>query len=191
MAPAGRTDTAPEGAPPTVAAAGGGGGAGIVDRPPRRTAAERPAGRALGSAGSAPVVVPVPGGRLTSPFSPRRLHPVLRRVRPHGGIDLAAPHGAPVVSGAEGRVLVVVRSATYGLAVDVAHRRGELITRYTHLSSARVRPGQAVARGEVIGRVGSTGLSAGPHLHFEVFVRGRRRDPAPLLGLRAAAAPRP
>lgn len=71
--------------------------------------------------------------------------------------------------------------------VDVAHRGGEYITRHAHLSAVLVREGQQVRRGEAIGRVGSTGLSTGPHLHYEVFVRGRRRDPALLIDPGAAA----
>jgi murein DD-endopeptidase MepM/ murein hydrolase activator NlpD len=62
--------------------------------------------------------------------------------------------------------------------VDVSHRGGAYITRYAHLSAVLVREGQRVHRGEAVGRVGSTGLSTGPHLHYEVFVHGRRRDPA-------------
>lgn len=126
---------------------------------------------------SVPVAVPV-RGRLTSSYTPRRFHPVLRRVRPHWGVDIAAPSGAPVGASADGTVLDVATSASYGLVVDVSHRGGEYITRYAHLSAVLVREGQRVRRGEPVGRVGSTGLSTGPHLHYEVFVHGRRRDPA-------------
>ena len=134
---------------------------------------------------SVPLGVPV-RGRLSSSFTPRRYHPILRRVRPHWGIDIAAPYGSPVVAAGDGTVLDVARNASYGLVVDVSHLDGEYITRHAHLSAVTVQEGQRVQRGEVIGRVGSTGLSTGPHLHYEVFVRGRRRDPALLLDPGAA-----
>ena len=126
-------------------------------------------------------------GRLSSSFTPRRYHPILRRVRPHWGIDIAAPQGTQVVAAGDGTVLDVARNRSYGLVVDVSHRGGEYITRHAHLSAVTVREGQRVRRGDVIGRVGSTGLSTGPHLHYEVFVRGRRRDPALLIDPGAAA----
>jgi murein DD-endopeptidase MepM/ murein hydrolase activator NlpD len=102
-------------------------------------------------------------------------------------VDIAAPAGAPVAASADGTVLDVASSPSYGLVVDVSHRSGAYITRYAHLSAILVREGQAVRRGEAVGRVGSTGLSTGPHLHYEVFVHGRRRDPALLFEPGAAA----
>lgn len=129
-----------------------------------------------------PSLLPVEGARVSSTYTSRRFHPVLRRVLPHHGIDLAAPHGAPVRAAADGVVLYVVRHREYGLLVDVAH--GErFITRYAHLSAAETERGDTVRRGETIGRVGSSGLSTGPHLHYETFVDGRRRDPIHFLGL--------
>jgi len=135
---------------------------------------------------SVPIVLPL-RGRLTSSYTPRRYHPILRRIRPHWGIDIAAEHGTPVVAPADGTVLDVARSPSYGLVVDVSHRGGEFITRHAHLSAVLVHRGQHVRRGDGIGRVGSTGLSTGPHLHYELFVRGRRRDPALLIDPGAAA----
>ncbi|WP_244973938.1 M23 family metallopeptidase [Longimicrobium terrae] len=126
---------------------------------------------------SIPTGIPVQG-RLTSSYTSRRVHPILRRVRPHWGVDIAAPLGTPVVAGGDGRVLGVATNPSYGLVADVSHRGGEYITRYAHLSAVMVRKGEAVKRGQPIGRVGSTGLSTGPHLHYEIFVHGRRRDPA-------------
>lgn len=129
-----------------------------------------------------PSLLPVEGARVSSTYTSRRFHPVLRRVLPHRGVDFAAPHGAPVRAAADGVVLYVVRHREYGLLVDVAH--GErFITRYAHLSSAAIERGDTVRRGETIGRVGSSGLSTGPHLHYETFVNGRRRDPIHFLGL--------
>lgn len=134
---------------------------------------------------SIPTGIPVQG-RLTSSYTSRRVHPILQRVRPHWGVDIAAPLGAPVMAGADGRVLAVATNPSYGLVVDVSHRGGEYITRYAHLSAVMVREGEAVKRGQPIGRVGSTGLSTGPHLHYEIFVHGRRRDPALLFEADAA-----
>lgn len=129
-----------------------------------------------------PSIVPVVDARLTSSYTSRRLHPVLRRVKAHWGVDLAARSGEQVRSTADGEVLYVVRNRTYGLMIDVRH--GErFITRYGHLSAVHVRAGDVVGRGQTIGRVGSSGLSTGPHLHYEVFVDGRRRDPIYFLEL--------
>ena len=142
-----------------------------------RAGEARAADRADRLLASVPIAVPV-RGRLTSSYTPRRFHPILRRVRPHWGVDIAAPHGAPVGASADGTVIDVASNASYGLVVDVSHGGGEYITRYAHLAAVLVREGQRVRRGEPLGRVGSTGLSTGPHLHYEVFVHGRRRDPA-------------
>jgi murein DD-endopeptidase MepM/ murein hydrolase activator NlpD len=162
-------------------ARGGGEEAGFLARYAALQASEaRAADEAEALLAAVPIHVPVQG-RLTSGYTSRRFHPVLRRVRPHWGLDIAAPAGTPVVSSADGTVLDVAMSATYGLVVDVAHGRGEYITRYAHLSAVLVREGQRVRRGDVVGRVGATGLVTGPHLHYEVFVHGRRRDPALLL----------
>lgn len=134
------------------------------------------------SLAAVPSIVPVVNARLTSSYTSRRLHPVLRRVKAHWGVDLAARSGEPVRSTADGQVLYVVRNRTYGLMIDVRH--GErFITRYGHLSAVHVRAGDVVGRGQTIGRVGSSGLSTGPHLHYEVFVDGRRRDPIYFLDL--------
>lgn len=147
-----------------------------------RTAEEELARDADRLRAAVPSLLPVEGARVSSAYTSRRLHPVLRRVLPHRGVDLAAPHGAPVRAAADGVVLYVVRHREYGLVVDVAH--GErFITRYAHLSAADVERGDTIPRGEVIGRVGSSGLSTGPHLHYETFVDGRRRDPIHFLGL--------
>ena len=88
--------------------------------------------------------------------------------------------GAPVVATAQGVVTLAGRLGSYGLTVVVDHGYG-LRTLYAHLSRIRVRPGQWVARGEVLGMVGSTGLSTGPHVHYEVHREGRPVDPLPFL----------
>jgi murein DD-endopeptidase MepM/ murein hydrolase activator NlpD len=128
-----------------------------------------------------PSDAPVEGGVITSSFSAGRYHPIRRRVQPHVGIDIAAPQGAPVRASADGAVHAVAENATYGLTVDVRHGGSGFLTRYAHLSHIAVRPGQALQRGEMLGRVGSTGLSTGPHLHYEVFYQGWRRDPVAFL----------
>lgn len=99
-----------------------------------------------------------------------RLHPVLGSWLMHAGKDLAAPEGTPVVAALSGRVVSSGLAGGYGLAVEVEHEGPRRRTLYGHLSELYVREGQQVRQGEVIGRVGSTGLSTGPHLHFELRV---------------------
>ena len=102
----------------------------------------------------------------------------------HEGIDFALPRGSPIVVTADGIVRQVKYLSTYGLMVDVEH--GErMLTRYAHLSRALVRAGQKVSRGDSIALVGSTGRSTGPHLHYEVHLDGRARDPLPYVQLAA------
>lgn len=115
-------------------------------------------------------------GSVSSAYSRSRLHPILRRVRPHEGIDIAAPRGTPIRAAAKGRVKRVGRYGSYGLMIELDHGNG-YVTRYAHASRVLVRRGQVVERGEKIGEVGSTGLAGGPHLHYEVLVNGRRTDP--------------
>ena len=105
-----------------------------------------------------------------------RADPIKGTGKFHGGIDLAASYGTDVPAAAEGTVAVADEQGAYGLTVVVRHASG-YETRYAHLSSLGVRPGDAVARGQMVGRVGSTGRSTGPHLHFEVTQAGRRVDP--------------
>jgi murein DD-endopeptidase MepM/ murein hydrolase activator NlpD len=97
--------------------------------------------------------------------------------RGHAGVDIAAPWGAPVRAAAAGRVAVATRAGgAYGILVVIDHGDG-LRTVYAHLSQLNVDPGESVERGELIGLVGSTGFSTGPHLHFEVLRDGALRDP--------------
>jgi murein DD-endopeptidase MepM/ murein hydrolase activator NlpD len=124
---------------------------------------------------------PVSGGIITSAFSPGRYHPIKLRIIPHVGLDIAARHGTPVRVTADGTVFATVNHPTYGLTVDVQHGASGFLTRYAHLSRIAVRPGTAVRRGDTIGYVGSTGLSTGPHTHYEVFYKGWRRDPIDFL----------
>ena len=118
---------------------------------------------------------PVDGARLSSGFG-LRLHPILGFSRLHRGLDFAAPTGTPVLASASGRVIRAGWAGGYGQTVDIDHGRG-IVTRYAHLSRMDVRPGQQVAQGQRIGAVGSTGLSTGPHLHYEVIRNGEPVDP--------------
>lgn len=110
------------------------------------------------------------GGRVTSGFG-YRYHPVLRYRRLHTGVDFAAGYGAGVYAAAPGEVFFASWRGGYGQCIIVLHGGG-VSTLYAHLSAIRVRPGQRVRAGQNIGAVGSTGLSTGPHLHFEVRRNG-------------------
>ena len=116
--------------------------------------------------GGVPSGLPLGGARLTSGFG-YRFHPLSGRYQPHAGLDLAAPTGTPVLATANGVVDVAGWSGGYGLLVALNHG-GDLETRYGHLSGVAVAPGESVKKGQVIGFVGSTGRSTGPHLHYEV-----------------------
>jgi murein DD-endopeptidase MepM/ murein hydrolase activator NlpD len=120
---------------------------------------------------------PVPY-RITSRFTTRRFHPILKLWRAHEGIDYGAPYGAPVEATASGVVTRAGFMGAYGRLVELRHP-GEIRTRYAHLSSipADVRPGSHVEQGQIIGRVGASGLATGPHLHYEFLLNGRHRDP--------------
>ena len=121
---------------------------------------------------------PVDFTRISSRFQLRRMHPVLNKIRPHRGVDYAAPRGTPVKVTAHGKVTFVGRKGGLGKAIFVQHR-GKYTTVYGHLSKyARgIKSGKSVRQGQVIGYVGSTGLSTGPHLHYEFRVRGVHKDP--------------
>jgi len=124
---------------------------------------------------SMPSIMPT-AGWLTSHFTRSRFHPILHVGRPHEGIDVAAPMGAPVVAPAAAVVSRVVKETGYGLIVELDHGNG-IVTKYAHLSRSAVRPGQRVIRGQVIAAVGNSGLSTGPHLHYEIHINGRVVDP--------------
>lgn len=112
---------------------------------------------------------PLPLGRITSRFNPRRMHPVLRVVMPHNGVDFAAPIGTPVYSTAAGLVRAAANAGPNGNMVQVQHPNG-LVSAYCHLSrfAAGLRPGQHVESRQLVGYVGQTGRSTGPHLHFAI-----------------------
>ena len=130
---------------------------------------------------SMPAIMPLPKDRchVASGFG-YRYHPILHTRRMHTGLDLTAAKGEPVYATGDGVVRVASRNAEgfsgYGLAVFIDHGYG-FQTLYAHLSSVSVSPGQKVRRGEKIGAVGSSGLSTGSHLHYEVFQNGERVNP--------------
>jgi hypothetical protein len=106
-----------------------------------------------------------------------RRHPILGYRRMHEGLDFKASHGTPIVAVSDGRVSAAGRAGGCGIAVRLEHGEG-LSTRYCHMSRMAVGAGQTVKRGQVIGYVGSTGLSTGPHLHYEMYRGGRVINPA-------------
>ena len=121
------------------------------------------------------LLAPVPG-RITSNFGMRR-HPILGYKRMHSGMDFKARYGTAIVAVSDGRVSAAGRAGGCGIAVRLEHGGG-LATRYCHMSRMAVSRGQQVRRGQVIGYVGSTGLSTGPHLHYEMYRGGRAINPA-------------
>ncbi len=118
---------------------------------------------------------PLGGGAVSSPFG-YRYHPFSNARLFHTGIDFAVDFGTPVFAAADGVVQEINREPLLGLSVLVAHR-GEYETMYAHLQEAIVTAGDSVRAGDTVGFVGSTGMSTGPHLHFEVRFRGAPRDP--------------
>jgi murein DD-endopeptidase MepM/ murein hydrolase activator NlpD len=122
-----------------------------------------------------PSIMPT-AGWLSSAFSLSRFHPILHYARPHEGIDVSAPMGAPIVAPAGGVVQRVTWETGYGNVLEVDHGDG-IVTKYAHCSKIVVRPGQKVKRGQIIANVGSTGLSTGPHVHYEIHVNGKVVDP--------------
>ena len=112
---------------------------------------------------------------ITSGFG-NRYHPILKTLRPHTGIDITAPKGTPVYATADGVVTHEAGGSGYGITVEISHGYSYK-TLYAHLSKKIVKPGQRVKRGEIIGYVGSTGLSLGSHLHYEVIKNGKYVNP--------------
>lgn len=119
---------------------------------------------------------PVAGGRLTSSFGMRR-HPLLGYSRMHKGMDIGVAYGTPIVAATDGVVKFAGRHGGHGNYVKLSHGHG-LATGYAHMSRIAARVGQHVSQGQVIGYVGSTGISTGPHLHYEVYKNGVAINPA-------------
>lgn len=115
-------------------------------------------------------------GAIASGFTRARRNPLLHIVRPHLGVDVAAPPGSVIAAPAAGRVVSARRQFAYGLTLEIDHGGG-VVTRYAHLRGLLVREGDSVPAGAPIATVGSSGLATGPHLHYEVLVDGRAVDP--------------
>jgi murein DD-endopeptidase MepM/ murein hydrolase activator NlpD len=128
---------------------------------------------------SIPSRIPIEGIRLTSSFGMRN-HPVLGGRRQHAGVDLAAPVGTPIYATADGNVSKAEWFSGYGLFVSLEHG-ADIQTRYGHMSRLNVSNGQHVRKGDIIGYVGSTGRSTGPHLHYEVRIAGQAVNPLPYM----------
>ncbi|HEX5238349.1 MAG TPA: M23 family metallopeptidase [Sphingomicrobium sp.] len=139
--------------------------------------AERPEPAAGG------LMMPV-DGHITSYFG-YRYHPILHFTRFHAGLDIGASWGSPIVAAGDGRVVAAGWAGGYGREVQIAHGGG-LISLYGHMSQIVAQPGSFVRQGQVIGYVGSSGLSTGPHVHFEVRQSGQPVNP---LGVRLVSAP--
>lgn len=120
---------------------------------------------------------PVPNAVFRSPFGARR-HPILGYMRMHTGVDWAAPRGSPILAAGDGEVVKVGWNRGYGYHTEIRHANG-YISSYSHQNAFAkgIKPGMTVHQGQVIGYVGSTGLSTGPHCHFEVIVNGTKVDP--------------
>lgn len=114
-------------------------------------------------------------GEVVSPFG-WRLHPIHKEMKIHTGIDIRARYGQPIRASRSGKVVFSGWLRGYGKTIDIRHSDG-LVTRYAHCSKLIKKPGDWVRQSEVIGNVGSTGLSTGPHMHFEVRRRGRPLNP--------------
>jgi murein DD-endopeptidase MepM/ murein hydrolase activator NlpD len=125
---------------------------------------------------SIPAILPAEGHYSSESFG-MRLHPILKIYMMHEGIDIIANVGTPVKATGKGKVVFVGMKSGFGLAVEIDHGFGYR-TVYGHLSSAKVKEGQMVKRGNIIAKTGNTGLSTGPHLHYEVLHNGQNLNPA-------------
>jgi len=140
--------------------------------------AERPAPVESG------LMMPVSGGHITSYFG-NRYHPILHYTRFHAGLDIGASWGSPIVAAGDGRIVSAGWAGGYGREVQIAHADG-LTSLYGHMSEIVAEPGSYVRAGQLIGYVGSSGLSTGPHVHFEVRQNGTPVNP---LSVRFASVP--
>ncbi len=114
--------------------------------------------------------------RITSPFNLARLHPITKRISPHRGVDFGMPVGTPIYATGDGVVTRVKNHPYAGKYIEIQHE-GRYLTRYMHLSRITVKRGEKVKRGERIALSGNTGRSTGPHLHYEIHIKGRAVNP--------------
>lgn len=126
-----------------------------------------------------PQVLPASLSMISSGFGYRR-DPFTGHGAMHAGLDFRGPIGSPIYAAAKGRISFAGVKSGYGNCIEISHGNG-LITRYAHMSAFRTKLGQKVAAGDVIGAIGSTGRSTGPHLHFELRINGRAVNPRPFL----------
>ncbi|OCC24135.1 peptidase M23 [Croceicoccus estronivorus] len=126
-----------------------------------------------------PQVLPASLNMISSGFGYRR-DPFTGHGAMHAGLDFRGPVGSPIHAAAKGKITFAGRKSGYGNCIEISHGNG-LVTRYAHMSAFRAKLGQKVAAGDVIGAIGSTGRSTGPHLHFEVRINGRAVNPRPFL----------
>ncbi len=121
---------------------------------------------------------PVSFSRISSNFNLRRVHPLFKTVRPHRGIDYAAPKGTPILAAGDGRVTHASRTTANGNYVVIQHGE-QFVTKYLHLSKfgRGIRKGAKVKQGQIIGEVGATGWATAPHLHYEFLVNGVHKNP--------------
>ena len=133
--------------------------------------------------GSVEISSPLPGVRVSSGFG-MRFHPILHIARLHAGCDLGAPSGTPIHAAADGVVVLAGDRGGYGMNVTIDHGNS-LGTTYNHQSKLLVKAGDVVKRGDIIGLVGTTGLSTGPHLHFETRLKGQPINPEGLIDFNA------
>ena len=123
---------------------------------------------------------PVPGySRISSPYG-YRIHPIFNTRKMHTGIDVPAPTGTPTVSIDSGKVIFAGTKGGYGKTVMIQHDDGK-VTLYAHNHQLNVSVGQRVQKGQVVAKIGSTGNSTGPHLHFEVRINGKHVNPVPYI----------
>ncbi len=113
---------------------------------------------------------------VSSNFNPRRLHPVLGKIKAHNGVDYVAPMGTPIMAAGDGKVIESAMKGANGNYVVIQHSNG-IVTKYLHLSKRDVKRGEKVKQGDVIGRLGATGRVTGAHLHYEFVVGGVHRNP--------------
>ncbi|WP_455754518.1 M23 family metallopeptidase [Streptomyces prasinus] len=156
----------------------------VRERLPRYEALVRQNPDAADGRKASAILIP-PAGTLpvTSPFGSRE-HPLTGVTKLHTGVDFGAPQGAPVFATRDGRVTFAAMTSAYGNRVVIDHGTiagKRLETTYSHLSALQITAGQTVTAGTPVGLVGSTGLSTGPHLHFEVLLDGQYMDPMPWL----------
>ncbi|MBU1989233.1 peptidoglycan DD-metalloendopeptidase family protein [bacterium] len=121
---------------------------------------------------------PVKNARISSYFSNRRFHPILKKYRAHLGVDYAARRGTPIMAAGSGKIIFAGYTRGYGNLIKIRHSDGYM-TLYAHQKSFRsgIKKGRYVKKGQVIGYVGNTGLSTGPHLHFGLYKQGRAINP--------------